>query len=70
MSVDSDTSSTVDPNRLVGVGGQWRAAVCITADGSETYWLLSPTPTGDPGCACPACAPHEQLDQARQANPA
>jgi hypothetical protein len=64
--VDDSDTSTVDPARLVQVG-RWRAAVCITADGTESFWLLSPTANAEHGCACPECAPHDQLDQRRTA---
>ena len=62
MTDDQDNLNTteVDQARLAAVG-VWRAAVCIGPDGVESYWLLSPDPQGEPGCACPTCVPHEQL---------
>jgi hypothetical protein len=42
--------------------GRWRVAVCIEEDGHESFWLLAPDPTGEPGCACRTCAPHEWLE--------
>ncbi len=62
---DDNNTSTVDPSRVVEVG-EWRAAVCITADGDESYWLLSPNPNGAHGCACLECAPHDRLNERRK----
>ena len=55
---------SIDPHRTTALDDGWRAAVCVDQDGHETYWLVSPTPQHLAGCACRACAPHDQLDTA------
>jgi hypothetical protein len=57
---DDTRGAEVDPHRTADLRARWRAAVCVTATGVESYWLLAPDPQGAPGCACPLCAPHEQ----------
>lgn len=52
----------IDPARTTALRDGWRATVCIGTDGTETCWLVSPAPKELAGCACPACAPHDQLD--------
>lgn len=51
----------IDLARTIHLGGGWRATVAIDPDGDETCWLVSPTPQLLTGCACRACAPHDQL---------
>jgi hypothetical protein len=61
MTEDAD-STEVDLNRSASLESlEWRAAVCITAEGEESLWLLWPDPQGEDGCCCAECAPHEQL---------
>lgn len=57
----------IDPNRTIPLGDGWRATVCLDPDGNETLWLASPDPDLLAGCACRACAPHDQLDTTRTA---
>jgi hypothetical protein len=49
-----------DPRRTVGLGNGWAACVAVAPDGTESLWLVSPTPQAPQGCACPKCAPHDQ----------
>lgn len=56
-----------DPNRTTNLPGTaWRATVAVGPDGDETLWLVSPDPGQPSGCACPTCAPHDQLHPATQ----
>lgn len=64
---------TIDPSRTITLDDGWRATVAIDPDGDETCWLVSPSPQLLTGCACRACAPHEQTNAAtrhRQEDPA
>lgn len=60
--MSDDNSATIDLARTVNLG-EWHAAVCVNPDGEESLWLLAATPGNRHGCACPLCAPHDQLDQ-------
>jgi hypothetical protein len=57
----SEYVSEIDPARSIHLpDSEWYACVAIGPDGAESLWLASPTPDQPPGCACPACAPHDQ----------
>jgi hypothetical protein len=59
--MNDDHVSQIDLARTIHLpGSDWRACVAIGPDGSETLWLVSPTPNQTPGCACHTCAPHDQ----------
>lgn len=59
---EPDRMAQQDPARAINLpGSAWRATVAIGPDGTESLWLVSPTPDRLAGCACAACAPHEQL---------
>jgi hypothetical protein len=60
----------MDPTRLADLGNGWRATVCVGPDGAESLWLASPTPDLGAGCACAACAPHEQSGRPLASGPA
>jgi hypothetical protein len=55
-----DRGPVVDPRTVLCLGDGWHAAECITADGERKLWLISPNDGAAHGCACRACAPHEQ----------
>lgn len=57
---DDASTTEIDLARTAPLG-TWRVAVCVEPNGVESYWMISPDPQGAPGCACPACAPHEQV---------
>lgn len=57
---DEDYGADIDWTRTIPLGNSWAAAVCITPDGDEALWLISPDYDADIGCACPESAPHEQ----------
>ena len=58
---DETKTARVDASRTADLTGRWAAAVCVTKDGEESLWLLSPDNDAAMGCACSTCAPHDQL---------
>ena len=68
----STRTVAMDPERTITLDAGWRATTCIDHDGNESLWLVSPTPQLLSGCACRACAPHDQLtgDRADRRTPA
>jgi hypothetical protein len=55
-------TAEIDPARTARLGDGWRAAVCVDERGEETMWVVAPDLSATAGCACRACAPHEQID--------
>lgn len=51
----------IDTTTSTNLPNSWTAATAIYPNGEEVLWLLAPDDTNEPGCACPVCAPHEQL---------
>lgn len=55
----------IDRQRAAPVAAGLTAAVCVGPDGDEVLWLLCEDVLGrldvEHGCACPDCAPHEQM---------
>lgn len=54
-----------DPLRTVLLDNGYAAAVCVTPDGRDVWWLLAhgnPEVEDDYGCSCEKCAPHEHPD--------
>lgn len=50
----------------VALDDDYLLAAIVRPDGSEETWVLSVRdPDGTHGCACPTCAPLEQLTEAR-----
>ena len=59
-----DPRPTQDPQRTIDLPEPgWAAAVCILPTGDESLWLLrlDALDSEAHGCACPTCAPHDQL---------
>ena len=52
----------VDPCRTIPIGFGLFAAVAVHPSGLELFWIMRPEcdDPEDAGCACSACAPHEQ----------
>ncbi|GAA2112990.1 hypothetical protein [Nocardioides bigeumensis] len=56
-----DLRPEIDTNQLALLEGAFAVAVCVNANGEESFWVLSPDVDGETGCNCAHCAPHEQL---------